>query len=203
MNLPPFLPPTCSKCTFDMFNFLASQHRVLPEGATCDEEEDEVQLRSTRYGGQAGVLGVVWKGPKESNRGKRSHFSVPAYVTLPSPTRRATSLELPMAMRFRHLKKTSKEAVGVYRFVGLWGGCPLSGQAGALVRGCLGSVPLTSPLPILPCRSAIHGRGLFCKRNIDAGEMVIEYSGIVIRSVLTDKREKFYDGKVGSARPWE
>ncbi|XP_077889202.1 histone-lysine N-methyltransferase 2B isoform X1 [Ictidomys tridecemlineatus] len=110
------------KCTFDMFNFLASQHRVLPEGATCDEEEDEVQLRSTRYGG------------------------------------RATSLELPMAMRFRHLKKTSKEAVGVYR-------------------------------------SAIHGRGLFCKRNIDAGEMVIEYSGIVIRSVLTDKREKFYDGK--------
>jgi histone-lysine N-methyltransferase MLL4 len=22
-------------------------------------------------------------------------------------------------------------------------------------------------------RSAIHGRGLFCKRNIDAGEMVI------------------------------
>ncbi|XP_066519090.1 histone-lysine N-methyltransferase 2A isoform X2 [Hoplias malabaricus] len=44
-------------------------------------------------------------------------------------------------------------------------------------------------------RSAIHGRGLFCKRNIDAGEMVIEYSGNVIRSVLTDKREKFYDGK--------
>ncbi|KAJ7990457.1 hypothetical protein DPEC_G00300510 [Dallia pectoralis] len=44
-------------------------------------------------------------------------------------------------------------------------------------------------------RSAIHGRGLFCKRNIDAGEMVIEYSGNVIRSVLTDKREKYYDSK--------
>lgn len=57
MNLPPFFPPTCRKCTFDMFNFLASQHRVLPEGATCDEEEDEVQLRSTRYGGQARVRG--------------------------------------------------------------------------------------------------------------------------------------------------
>lgn len=28
-----------------------------------------------------------------------------------------------MAMRFRHLKKTSKEAVGVYRLVGL-GGAP-------------------------------------------------------------------------------
>ena len=47
------------------------------------------------------------------------------------------------------------------------------------------------------CRSAIHGRGLFCKRNIEAGEMVIEYAGIVIRSVLTDKREKYYDSKVG------
>ncbi|KAL0973044.1 hypothetical protein UPYG_G00198150 [Umbra pygmaea] len=72
--------------------------------------------------------------------------------------RRATSMDLPMAMRFRHLKRTSKEAVGVYR-------------------------------------SAIHGRGLFCKRSIDAGEMVIEYSGNVIRSVLTDKREKYYDSK--------
>ncbi|XP_052472362.1 histone-lysine N-methyltransferase 2B [Carassius gibelio] len=107
------------KSTFDMFNFLASQHRQLPDTDLYDEEEDEILLKSTR---------------------------------------RATSLELPMAMRFRHLEKTSKEAVGVYR-------------------------------------SAIHGRGLFCKRNIEAGEMVIEYSGIVIRSVLTDKREKYYDGK--------
>nr|XP_039318521.1 histone-lysine N-methyltransferase 2B-like [Saimiri boliviensis boliviensis] len=73
-------------------------------------------------------------------------------------TRRATSLELPMAMQFRHLKKTSKESVGVYR-------------------------------------STIHRRALFCKGDIDAGEMIIDYSGIVIRSVLTDKREKFYDGK--------
>ncbi|KTF95339.1 hypothetical protein cypCar_00035913 [Cyprinus carpio] len=72
--------------------------------------------------------------------------------------RRATSTELPMAMRFRHLEKTSKEAVGVYR-------------------------------------SAIQGRGLFCKRNIEAGEMVIEYAGNVIRAVLTDKREKYYDSK--------
>ncbi|XP_027869075.1 histone-lysine N-methyltransferase 2B isoform X2 [Xiphophorus couchianus] len=107
------------KSTFDMFNFLASQHRQLPDIGPYDDEEDEVLLKSTR---------------------------------------RATSLELPMAMRFRHLEKTSKEAVGVYR-------------------------------------SAIHGRGLFCKRNIEAGEMVIEYAGIVIRSVLTDKREKYYDGK--------
>ncbi|XP_068431284.1 histone-lysine N-methyltransferase 2B isoform X2 [Clinocottus analis] len=108
------------KATFDMFNFLASQHRELPDiVGPFDEEEDEFPLKSSR---------------------------------------RATSSELPMAMRFRHLEKISKEAVGVYR-------------------------------------SEIHGRGLFCKRNIEAGEMVIEYAGIVIRSVLTDKREKYYDGK--------
>ncbi|KAK6326584.1 hypothetical protein J4Q44_G00022290 [Coregonus suidteri] len=110
------------KSTFDMFNFLASQHRQLPDINPYDEEEDEVPLKSTR---------------------------------------RATSLEVPMAMRFRHLERTSKEAVS-------WD------------------------------RSAIHERGLFCKRNIDAQEMVIEYAGIVIRSVLTDKREKYYDGKVRS-----
>ena len=45
-------------------------------------------------------------------------------------------------------------------------------------------------------RSNIHGRGLFCKRDIDAGEMIIEYTGEVIRSGLTDKREKYYESKV-------
>ena len=72
--------------------------------------------------------------------------------------RRATSLDLPMAMRFRHLAKNAKEAVGVY------------------------------------C-SAIHGRGLFCKREIQAGEMVIEYAGELIRAMLTDKREQYYDSR--------
>ncbi|XP_077363173.1 histone-lysine N-methyltransferase 2B isoform X2 [Festucalex cinctus] len=108
------------KATFDMFDFLASQHRELPDSViSYEEEDDEFPLKSSR---------------------------------------RATSSELPMAMRFRHLEKTSKEAVGVYR-------------------------------------SLIHGRGLFCKRNIEAGEMVIEYAGTVIRAVLTDKREKYYDSK--------
>ncbi|KAF7651954.1 hypothetical protein LDENG_00103360 [Lucifuga dentata] len=108
------------KTTFDMFNFLASQHRQLPDmSGPCDEEDDEFPLKASR---------------------------------------RATSSELPMAMRFRHLEKLSKEAVGVYR-------------------------------------SRIHGRGLFCKRNIEVGEMVIEYAGTVIRAVLTDKREKYYDSK--------
>lgn len=108
------------KATFDMFNFLASQHRALPEIiGPFEEEDDDFPLKSSR---------------------------------------RFTSTELPMAMRFRHLEKISKEAVGVYR-------------------------------------SAIHGRGLFCKRNIESGEMVIEYAGAVIRAVLTDKREKYYDSK--------
>ncbi|CAH1401056.1 unnamed protein product [Nezara viridula] len=73
-------------------------------------------------------------------------------------SRRATSMNLPMAMRFRHLKETSKVSVGVFR-------------------------------------SDIHGRGLFCLRDIDAGEMVIEYAGEVIRSALTDKRERYYTEK--------
>lgn len=45
-------------------------------------------------------------------------------------------------------------------------------------------------------RSTIHGRGLFCKRDIDAGEMIIEYAGEVIRNALTDLREKYYESKV-------
>ncbi|XP_049955301.1 histone-lysine N-methyltransferase trithorax [Schistocerca serialis cubense] len=73
--------------------------------------------------------------------------------------RRATSSNLPMAMRFRHLKGTNpNKAVGVYQ-------------------------------------SHIHGRGLFCLRDIESGEMVIEYAGEVIRSTLTDKREKLYESK--------
>ncbi|XP_056646115.1 histone-lysine N-methyltransferase trithorax [Diorhabda sublineata] len=67
-------------------------------------------------------------------------------------------INLPMAMKFRQLKLTSKYSVGVYR-------------------------------------SCIHGRGLFCLRDIEAGEMVIEYAGEVIRSILTDKREKYYNSK--------
>ncbi|XP_077967604.1 histone-lysine N-methyltransferase 2A-like isoform X2 [Styela clava] len=73
-------------------------------------------------------------------------------------TRRPTSMDLPMAMRFRHLRTSAREAVGVYR-------------------------------------SAIHGRGLYCKRDIEAGEMVMEYTGEVIRCFLTDHREKMYETK--------
>ncbi|KAF7287714.1 hypothetical protein GWI33_003354 [Rhynchophorus ferrugineus] len=53
----------------------------------------------------------------------------------------------------------------------------------------------TSRLSVGVYRSKIHGKGLFCLRDIEAGEMVIEYAGEVIRSILTDKREKFYNSK--------
>jgi len=42
-------------------------------------------------------------------------------------------------------------------------------------------------------RSSIHGLGLYARRDIGAGEMVIEYAGEVIRAVLTDKREQMYE----------
>lgn len=45
-------PTVCSyrKSTFDIFNFLASQHRQLPDIGPYDDEEDEVLLKSTRLG---------------------------------------------------------------------------------------------------------------------------------------------------------
>lgn len=61
--------------------------------------------------------------------------------------RRTAITNLPMAMRFRILKETSKASVGVYY-------------------------------------SHIHGRGLFCLRDIEPGEMVIEYAGEVSISKL-------------------
>ncbi|KAK9890198.1 hypothetical protein WA026_010309 [Henosepilachna vigintioctopunctata] len=90
-----------------------------------------------------------------SSKHRRPENSVLYDMELP---RRGSINNLPMAMRFRQLKQTSKYSVGVYR-------------------------------------SNIHGRGLFCLRDIEAGEMVIEYSGEVIRSILCDKREKEYNQK--------
>ena len=43
--------------------------------------------------------------------------------------------------------------------------------------------------------SHIHGLGLYCLQEIEAGDMVIEYAGTVIRSMLTDYREKYYESK--------
>lgn len=76
--------------------------------------------------------------------------------------RRPTAMDLPMAMRFRHLKIYARQAVGVYR-------------------------------------SPIHGRGLYCKRDLEAGEMVIEYAGEIIRNIICDRREQYYESKVRTA----
>ncbi|KAL1492736.1 hypothetical protein ABEB36_010945 [Hypothenemus hampei] len=57
------------------------------------------------------------------------------------------------------------------------------------------NLKFTSKYSVGVYRSKIHGKGLFCLRDIESGEMVIEYAGEVIRSILTDKREKFYNSK--------
>ncbi|GAB6024314.1 hypothetical protein CHUAL_014238 [Chamberlinius hualienensis] len=44
-------------------------------------------------------------------------------------------------------------------------------------------------------RSNIHGLGIYSKRGFEAGEQVMEYAGEVIRPVLADQREKFYQSK--------
>lgn len=41
--------------------------------------------------------------------------------------------------------------------------------------------------------SKIHGWGLFAKRDIAKGEMIIEYMGQLIRTELCDAREAYYD----------
>ena len=43
--------------------------------------------------------------------------------------------------------------------------------------------------------SHIHRLGLFCLQEIDSGDIVIEYTGTVIRSTLTDYWERFYKSK--------
>lgn len=43
---------------------------------------------------------------------------------------------------------------------------------------------LTSKYSLGVYRSLIHGRGLFCLRDIEAGEMVIEYAGEVCNKFL-------------------
>ncbi|CAK1545683.1 unnamed protein product [Leptosia nina] len=55
----------------------------------------------------------------------------------------------------------------------------------------------TSKASVGVYRSHIHGRGLFCKRDIEEGDMVIEYAGEVIRAVLADQREKKYEAMSG------
>jgi hypothetical protein len=45
-------------------------------------------------------------------------------------------------------------------------------------------------------RSNIHGRGLFTLVDLQQSQMIIEYSGEIIRHELCDRREKYYETKV-------
>ncbi len=46
-------------------------------------------------------------------------------------------------------------------------------------------------------RSLIHGRGLFTLVDLNQGQMIVEYAGEIIRNELCDRREKYYESKVG------
>ncbi|KAI8437655.1 hypothetical protein MSG28_011906 [Choristoneura fumiferana] len=84
---------------------------------------------------------------------------------------------------------------------------PFSGQDGeSSISRRLATLPAamrfrqlkeTSKASVGVYRSHIHGRGLFCKREIEEGDMVIEYAGEVIRAVLADQREKRYEAMSG------
>lgn len=104
------------KGTFDIFNFLASQYRQLPEMVgPFDEEDDEVTLKPSRcVGGGRFFFRHLLKTSKQIAADAARRLCLTRRFTF-SALRRATSSELPMAMRFRHLEKLSKEAVGVYR----------------------------------------------------------------------------------------
>lgn len=46
------------------------------------------------------------------------------------------------------------------------------------------------------CRSKIQGLGLYAARDLEKHTMVIEYIGEIIRSELSEMREKKYEAKV-------
>ncbi|XP_044257456.1 histone-lysine N-methyltransferase trithorax [Tribolium madens] len=142
--------PGATKCSKyrPMFNFPSK----------CIEIEDE--LVGHTHGSARCAPHIKRNEPYDMFRWLASKHRKPEHSLFCSDLvpRRGSVNNLPMAMRFRQLKLTSKYSVGVYR-------------------------------------SKIHRRGLFCLRDFEAGEMVIEYSGEVIRSVLTDKREKYYNSK--------
>ncbi|XP_031566509.1 histone-lysine N-methyltransferase 2A-like [Actinia tenebrosa] len=119
----------------------------------------EVYKRTKKYDMFAFLSSIYRTPPQLADDADDQDWSEPNYDN-PMAVKRATALDLPMAMRYRQLKENgyNKNSVAVYR-------------------------------------SGIHGRGLYCARNIAAGELVIEYSGVLIRSSLTDKREKYYDSK--------
>lgn len=53
------------------------------------------------------------------------------------------------------------------------------------------AVPMQERLEVR--RSHIHGWGLFLKRDVRKDEFIVEYVGQIVRQVVGDKREKYYD----------
>lgn len=107
------------RSVFDMFNFLASKHRQLPQYRPLEEDDDEGQLRTARsvvsgffFFCSCNVsLPSLAKQSVTVSEQKRlfSHFSISCCRC------RRASMELPLAVRFKQLKATSRETVGVYR----------------------------------------------------------------------------------------
>ncbi len=124
-TLPPENPAGCARAEpfkernpLDMFSWLASRHRRRPLG--------DVAPPATAH--KSSSVPSSSFAPSSSSASSSAATKDSVDIQL-STSRRATSLDLPMAMRFRHLAKNAKEAVGVYS-------------------------------------SGIHGRGLYCKREI-------------------------------------
>ncbi|XP_031637437.1 histone-lysine N-methyltransferase trithorax [Contarinia nasturtii] len=125
----------------------------------CEEIKENASgtARCEKYKGRSEYDMFSWLASR--HRKQPIQICVPqSGVETETIVRRGSGSSLPKAMRYRTLKDTYKDSVGVYR-------------------------------------SQIHGRGLFCNRDIEAGEMVIEYAGELIRSSLTDKRERYYDSR--------
>ena len=51
------------------------------------------------------------------------------------------------------------------------------------------------PSTVRVFRSKIQGLGLYALRDIDAGDMIIEYTGLVIRPFMCDIKEAYYESK--------
>lgn len=142
----------------EVYNFKHNRHQRAPEDKILKPNPSGC-ARTETFKGRSPLDMFSWLASQHRKVPHPNTFEkVKTDEVSLTSNRRATSLDLPMAMRFRHLAKNAKEAVGVYR-------------------------------------SGIHGRGLYCKREIQAGEMVIEYAGEEIRAILTDKREKYYESR--------
>ncbi|XP_055679085.1 histone-lysine N-methyltransferase trithorax [Lutzomyia longipalpis] len=130
---------------------------LFPHFIDFDDSKENIfgAARCEPYSGRSEYDMFSWLASRHRKQPAPVTIQLDSEITIP---RRGSSSNLPMAMRYRTLKETSKDSVGVYR-------------------------------------SHIHGRGLFCTRDIEAGEMVIEYAGELIRATLTDKREHYYESK--------